>query len=517
MAIEEQIQYNAAHIIGPPPSWPGQVGQCLPIPGRSITKLGFWLSKYRFPTGGISFAIYRASDGALLGSQPWGDAAALPATLDPANLVTDAIYYEVTLPTPVDVDEEVYIVVDYASTFHDGSNNLWVMMADTDVKPDECLISRIGIWTPSPDRDCAYRYTYTVVPPTVTTQAVSDIEETTAKDHGEITDTGGEDCDKRGVCWKTTPGPTVADSKSEEIGGFGTGAFTRSMTGLSPGTKYYVRAYAHNSAGYSYGSEVTFTTKPQVATGFSATAIDENQIDVSWTAGAGATKTMVRRKVGSYPTSLSDGDQAYFDIGNSFSDLGLTPGTHYFYRAWSWVEGSDIWSDDYAEDDAATPLVPPEPPPPPAVVPEYQKRALVVGGVDVGPDNPLPVDLTPGLKTAAVVLNEATIAAGATTVLADCAAIDIRHHPLGVALTVEATYNMAAALGVRVHVRSSYNNIDYDTEDFDAWTVAFTAGGLERETADYGALSPMYLRVLIENLDLAQPVTNVIVTVTLGT
>lgn len=397
---EEQIQYNATHIIGPPPSSPGQVGQYLPIPGRRITKLGFWLSKYRYPTGQISFSIYRGVPdtlplGALLASQVLCDAAALPATLDPADLVTDAIYYEVTFAAPVDIDEEVCIVVDYVSTFHDGTNNLWVMIANSDVKPNECKVSRIGVWRTDPDKDCAYIYSYEVVPPTVTTQAVSDIEETTAKGPGEITDIGGEDCDKRGICWKTTPGPTVADSKSEEIGSFGTGAFTRSMTGLSPGTKYYVKAYAHNSAGYGYGSEVTFTTKPQVATGFSATAIDENQIDVSWTAGAGATKTMVRRKVGSYPTSRSDGDQAYFDIGNSFSDLGLTPGTHYFYRAWSWVEGSDIWSDAYAEDDAATPLVPPEPPPPPAALPEYQKRALVVGGGDVSAANPLPISSTP--------------------------------------------------------------------------------------------------------------------------
>ncbi|MBA7710992.1 hypothetical protein ES703_119942 [subsurface metagenome] len=105
---------------------------------------------------------------------------------------------------------------------------------------------------------------------------------------------------------------------------------------------------------------------------------------------------MVRRKVGSYPTSVSDGEQAYFDIGTSFSDTSLEPDTHYFYRAWSWVEGSDIWSDDYAEDDATTPAEPPEPPeppPPPEAVPEYQKRALVVEGIDVSAAHPLPADI----------------------------------------------------------------------------------------------------------------------------
>ena len=99
-----------------------------------------------------------------------------------------------------------------------------------------------------------------IVAPTVTTQAVSSIGEITAIGNGNITATGGQNCSKRGVCWNTTGSPTVSDSKSEETDSFGTGAFTRSMTGLLPGTKYYVKAYAYNTAGYGYGSEVNLTT-----------------------------------------------------------------------------------------------------------------------------------------------------------------------------------------------------------------------------------------------------------------
>jgi hypothetical protein len=75
-----------------------------------------------------------------------------------------------------------------------------------------------------------------------------------------MTDNGGENASKRGVCWNTTGNPTVADSKSEETDSFGVGAFTRPMTGLTPGQHYYVRAYAYNSAGYGYGGEVEFDT-----------------------------------------------------------------------------------------------------------------------------------------------------------------------------------------------------------------------------------------------------------------
>jgi hypothetical protein len=100
--------------------------------------------------------------------------------------------------------------------------------------------------------------------PTVTTQAVSSIDYTSATGNGNITDTGGEDASKRGICYsKTTNPPTVSDSIVEETGTYGTGAFTESLTGLDSGAFYYVRAYAYNSAGYGYGSTVTFTSLTQ--------------------------------------------------------------------------------------------------------------------------------------------------------------------------------------------------------------------------------------------------------------
>ncbi|MBA7581328.1 hypothetical protein ES708_23230 [subsurface metagenome] len=101
-----------------------------------------------------------------------------------------------------------------------------------------------------------------VVAPTVTTPAVSDIAATTATGNGNMTDNGGENASKRGVCWNTTGNPTVADDKSEETDSFGVGAFTRPMTGLTPEQHYYVKAYAYNSAGYGYGGQVEFDTPP---------------------------------------------------------------------------------------------------------------------------------------------------------------------------------------------------------------------------------------------------------------
>lgn len=97
--------------------------------------------------------------------------------------------------------------------------------------------------------------------PTVTTQAVSSIGDVTATGNGNITALGGDTPTKRGICYNTTGSPTVADSKVEETGEFGTGAFVESLINLSPETLYYAKAYAMNAVGYSYGAEVEFTTE----------------------------------------------------------------------------------------------------------------------------------------------------------------------------------------------------------------------------------------------------------------
>jgi len=135
-------------------------------------------------------------------------------------------------------------------------------------------------------------------------------------------------------------------------------------------------------------------------------------------------------------------------------------------------------------------------------------RAVFGGGTDISAANPLPVDTSPGVKTATTILDEASIAAGATTTLGDCTAIDLSGGPATLALTVECTYNGAATQGIKIHVRTSYDGTNFDTEDWDSWSASFTAGATIRQTKHYDT-SPMYVKVLIENLDPAQTVTNV--------
>ncbi len=93
----------------------------------------------------------------------------------------------------------------------------------------------------------------------VSTTTVRDIKTTTATSGGVITSDIGANITSRGVVWSTSPNPTIVlTTKTSD--GSGTDYFTSAITGLTPETTYYVRAYATNSAGTSYGTEVSFTT-----------------------------------------------------------------------------------------------------------------------------------------------------------------------------------------------------------------------------------------------------------------
>ena len=97
--------------------------------------------------------------------------------------------------------------------------------------------------------------------PTVMTVEVFNITATSAICAGEVMDDGGAEVFEKGVCWSTSHNPTLNDN--HVIGGEGGGFFEVEMNDLTPGTTYYVRAYAINSVGTGYGEEVSFTTEAE--------------------------------------------------------------------------------------------------------------------------------------------------------------------------------------------------------------------------------------------------------------
>lgn len=98
--------------------------------------------------------------------------------------------------------------------------------------------------------------------PTISTIPITDTNANSASSGGIISSDGGQAITLRGLCWSTSPNPTIANDTT--INGSGTGTFSSNISGLSGFTTYYVRAYATNINGTGYGDELSFKTWPQI-------------------------------------------------------------------------------------------------------------------------------------------------------------------------------------------------------------------------------------------------------------
>jgi uncharacterized protein (TIGR02145 family) len=96
----------------------------------------------------------------------------------------------------------------------------------------------------------------------ISTAAITNISDITAVSGGTIASTGGTSITASGICWGLSSAPTIADSKSVETAS-GVGSYVSTLTNLIPNSTYYVRAYATNKAGTTYGDLKTFITLRQ--------------------------------------------------------------------------------------------------------------------------------------------------------------------------------------------------------------------------------------------------------------
>lgn len=103
--------------------------------------------------------------------------------------------------------------------------------------------------------------TIAIKSPTVSTDIISNIAATYVTLQGNVSDNGGTDLIEKGFCLSKNLNPTLTDIKVK-ASNIETGAYAIVVTALDPQTKYYVRAYAQNSKGISFGNESSFTTTP---------------------------------------------------------------------------------------------------------------------------------------------------------------------------------------------------------------------------------------------------------------
>ena len=175
--------------------------------------------------------------------------------------------------------------------------------------------------------------------PTILTALVTSITLTSAVSGGNITADGGGSVTARGVCWNTVTGPTLANSKTSD--GTGTGSFVSNLTGLTAGTKYYIRAYATNSAGTAYGNEVSFN--PLVVPTLTTTAVSSITLttassggNITADGGSAVTSRGVCWATTANPTTANFKTTDATGTGAYVSNLtGLLPGTVYHIRAYA--------------------------------------------------------------------------------------------------------------------------------------------------------------------------------------
>ena len=204
--------------------------------------------------------------------------------------------------------------------------------------------------------------------PTVTTNEVTNITDYGAVSGGNVTADGGADILAKGIVWSRSKNPTVdLESKTDE--GTGLGAFTSTMSNLTSGSTYYVRAYATNVAGTGYGKEMEFKTTgeaPYVALEaancfivsesgiYSLSTVKGNSsesvgnvecAEVLWES-FGTSETP---EVGSLVSSVSvQGDAIVFDVADPYREGNAVIAAKDAYGTilWSW----HIWLTDQPEE-----------------------------------------------------------------------------------------------------------------------------------------------------------------------
>lgn len=177
--------------------------------------------------------------------------------------------------------------------------------------------------------------------PTVTTTSITNITYNSATGGGNVTAQGTTAVTSRGVCWSTTSNPTIANSHTTD--GSGIGGFTSNISGLNPATTYFVRAYATNTAGTSYGSQVQFTTDAG-SIPFVLTSGITNITTTSATGGGNVTSqgtTPVTARgvcwsTSTNPTIANSHTSNGTGAGSFTSNItGLMPATTYYVRAYA--------------------------------------------------------------------------------------------------------------------------------------------------------------------------------------
>ena len=210
-------------------------------------------------------------------------------------------------------------------------------------------------------------------PPTVGTAFPSAITTTSATAGGTVSADGGSPVTAYGVAYGPDAEPTVASAHTAD--GTGLGTFTSALTGLQPGVRYYVRAYATNAQGTLYGEQLSFTTvavppaaEPTASSMLTASAIRANRLLLTFTGGTGAKHLVLAHLNGAVNQDPTDattyatspvfgqgdalGDDAdnyvvFAAAGDTVTVFGLRPNTPYSFAVYDYNDNDTPYAENY--------------------------------------------------------------------------------------------------------------------------------------------------------------------------
>ena len=195
---------------------------------------------------------------------------------------------------------------------------------------------------------------------TIATTLATNVSYTSATVAGNVTEDGGATVTEKGVCYSTSPNPTIDDNK--RTNGSGIGTITCVFSYLQDGTTYYARAYAINALGVGYGNEVSFTTMayevPQITianpTKYSASTATID-CEVTFDGGLQVTERGVCYSTTSNPTYSNSKVQRGYGLGVYSCELfNLSENTTYYVRAYA----KNAEGIGYSEEVSFTTMVP---------------------------------------------------------------------------------------------------------------------------------------------------------------
>jgi len=186
--------------------------------------------------------------------------------------------------------------------------------------------------------------TEAVYPATLGTTEVTALTATTATTGGTVATDGGSAVTARGVVYSTSATPTVLlTTKTSD--GPGSGAFTSTLSGLKPATTYYVRAYATNAVGTTYGQELSFTTatvplaaEPTTPATITQGTLGGTSVQLLLGGGTAQKRLVVATLGGTAPTATPVDGTTYTASGTFGTGQALAPGAFAVYSG----TGADV-------------------------------------------------------------------------------------------------------------------------------------------------------------------------------